>query len=143
MTEGIDDDPRAISPEMAVEQVELSAREYVAAHLVDVGERENSRVSIERRVDLCGRVMQITMHRTVWGKTGAGVLKVEWPANWWQHVKQRFAPRWALRRWPVLMETQAYDAMTYAPELVIRDPDAKGRRYATISTLHPSTETWT
>jgi hypothetical protein len=34
------------------------------------------------------------------------VVVVEWPATWWQHVKQRFAPRWALRRWPVRMDRQ-------------------------------------
>lgn len=23
------------------------------------------------------------------------------PASWWQHLKQRWFPKWALRRWPV------------------------------------------
>ena len=27
--------------------------------------------------------------------------RVECPADWWQHLKQRFAPAWVLRRWPV------------------------------------------
>ncbi len=26
---------------------------------------------------------------------------VKYPADWWQAVKERFAPAWALRHWPV------------------------------------------
>ncbi len=26
----------------------------------------------------------------------------EWPADWWQALKDRWFPQWALRRWPVL-----------------------------------------
>jgi hypothetical protein len=26
---------------------------------------------------------------------------VKYPANWWEAVKERFAPAWALKRWPV------------------------------------------
>lgn len=26
----------------------------------------------------------------------------KWPRDWWQHLKERFAPAWLLRRWPVL-----------------------------------------
>lgn len=25
----------------------------------------------------------------------------EWPANWWEALKERWFPAWALRRWPV------------------------------------------
>lgn len=31
--------------------------------------------------------------------------KVEVPADWWQHLKQRWFPAWALRRWPARMRT--------------------------------------
>ena len=39
------------------------------------------------------------------------------PANWWQHVKQRWFPRWALRRWPVLHTH--YDAAVILPRVPI------------------------
>lgn len=32
-------------------------------------------------------------------------IGVEVPASWWEHVKERFAPRWFLRRWPVVTRT--------------------------------------
>lgn len=31
--------------------------------------------------------------------TGEVVSHYEYPADWWQAVKQRWAPRWAQRRW--------------------------------------------
>jgi hypothetical protein len=32
---------------------------------------------------------------------GERLSRVEWPEDWWQAVKQRFAPSWFLRLWPV------------------------------------------
>ncbi len=37
-------------------------------------------------------------------KTYRKLHTVAWPADWAQAVKQRFAPAWALKRWPVLLE---------------------------------------
>ena len=41
---------------------------------------------------------------------GMGTEKVgcEWPATWWQHLKQRWFPRWALRRWPVRLAKREF-----------------------------------
>ena len=50
---------------------------------------------------------------------GGRVLEV--PANWWQHFKQRWFPRWALKRWPVLMEH--YDAQVVLPKVPVSNPD--------------------
>lgn len=47
------------------------------------------------------------------------LLKV--PANWWQHVKQRFFPHWALKRWPVLY--QVYDAAVILPRVPVVRPE--------------------
>lgn len=33
-------------------------------------------------------------------------FEASWPATWWEHVKQRWFPRWALARWPVKMATK-------------------------------------
>lgn len=43
------------------------------------------------------------------------------PANWWQHFKQRFFPRWALKRWPVLYEV--YDAAVILPRVPLAKPE--------------------
>lgn len=47
------------------------------------------------------------------------LLKV--PANWWQHFKQRWFPRWALKRWPVLYEW--YDAGVVLPQVPVAKPE--------------------
>lgn len=51
-----------------------------------------------------------------------GTLEVSWPASWWQHFKRDFVARrlptlcgWALRRWPVRLTTQRYEASHYLP----------------------------
>ncbi len=40
---------------------------------------------------------------------------VSYPATCWQHLKQRFAPRWLLCRWPVRMETRELNAYALYP----------------------------
>ncbi len=42
------------------------------------------------------------------------------PANWWEHFKQRWFPRWALKRWPVLYEW--HDAGVVLPKVPIGNP---------------------
>ena len=38
---------------------------------------------------------------------GTGMAPIKgsdtWPANWWQALKARFAPRWLLNRYPVIL----------------------------------------
>lgn len=31
---------------------------------------------------------------------------VEYPSDWWQHLKLRWFPQWAVRRWPVVMKRE-------------------------------------
>lgn len=37
----------------------------------------------------------------VFGEKGQDFV-IDYPQDWWQAVKNRFAPRWFLKRWPVL-----------------------------------------
>lgn len=37
-------------------------------------------------------------------------VEVQWPADWWQHFKERWSPEWALRRWPVRYEQRTLEA---------------------------------
>lgn len=39
--------------------------------------------------------------RTYLYGSGKERWRVEYPATWWEHFKQRWFPAWALRRWPV------------------------------------------
>lgn len=39
----------------------------------------------------------------------------EYPKDWWQAFKERWFPKWALRRWPVEMEVIDIDHAIYGP----------------------------
>ena len=39
---------------------------------------------------------------------GRDTAVVQFPRDWWQHFKQRWFPKRALRRWPVLMQDRKY-----------------------------------
>lgn len=55
------------------------------------------------------------------------------PADWWQALKERFAPRWCLRRWPVrYRETRlvTQQARGYLPRLPLNSRD---ERYAVVA----------
>lgn len=38
------------------------------------------------------------------------VCEQRWPADWWEALKQRFAPAWFVQRWPVREAVFAVDA---------------------------------
>ena len=44
---------------------------------------------------------------------------VTYPADWWQAVKQRFAPAWFLARWPV--ELAVWEPFVIYPEIKLPD----------------------
>lgn len=44
--------------------------------------------------------MRIQLRRTVWAKA-LDKHHFDFPTDWKQALKERFAPRWVLRRWPV------------------------------------------
>ncbi len=46
---------------------------------------------------------------------------LEVPASWWDAVKQRFMPNWALRHWPVCLTR--YEARAFLPNVA---PPLKG-----------------
>lgn len=62
---------------------------------------------------------------------------VEYPADWWQAVRARWFPAWALRRWPARMVRIEMDAAAYVPEIRSVYPD-----YYTVSVLNVHEEYW-
>lgn len=66
-------------------------------------------------------ILRIT--QTIWGyKVGERV--VEWPADWWQALKDRWFPRWALARWPVVHARETIEARDLFPHLAV-PPEAR------------------
>lgn len=46
---------------------------------------------------------------------------VSYPATWWQHFKRAWFPKWALRKWPVELESVSFEASAYYPSIQIPD----------------------
>jgi len=42
--------------------------------------------------------------------------EVKYPADWWQAVKERWFPRWAKKRWPVVYIVRVFDAAALYPD---------------------------
>jgi hypothetical protein len=42
---------------------------------------------------------------------------ITYPSDWWQAVKARFCPAWALKRWPVVMTSHTIKAAEVATKL--------------------------
>jgi hypothetical protein len=51
--------------------------------------------------DHARRQMVIQMRHTIYGKPHPEVHVIRFPSDWWQAVKERFAPAWFRDRWPV------------------------------------------
>ncbi len=56
-------------------------------------------------------------------------VEVSYPRDWWQHLKARWFPAWALRRWPVAMTVErvgfSADATALFPEVELFDRGKK------------------
>lgn len=95
-------DPR-YSP---VQLVELQRRSYAAS--IEIDEREAAAISRAVSQDFKseldrGLIRQIRL--SVFGKSHPEKEVVKFPANWRQAVKERFAPKWFLKRNPVRYTT--------------------------------------
>lgn len=63
------------------------------------------------------------------------VAVVQWPATWWDAVKERFRPRW-LRRWfPVWYKEQRVEAYALLPTFDLKIP---GHRTTIVIEKHPA-----
>jgi hypothetical protein len=54
---------------------------------------------------------------------------VRYPADWWQAVKDRWYPAWALSRWPVVYRQITVDAHRTWEHLPVTAPDKWGQSF--------------
>ena len=102
--------------------------------LDDLDARENS-LCIERQLREVERELKIRVTRIVWGLEPVKKHVVSYPANWIEAIKQRFAPKWFTRRWPVKM-TEVFASLeeTY-PEFQQAIPGKQAVMQVTIHNL--------
>ena len=81
---------------VVLEKIKFTVAQQVGQHLLNSMEVDavediiSGNIAYHLRVDLLGREMRSDL-------TDSEYV----PRDWWEHVKERFAPQWFLRRWPV------------------------------------------
>jgi hypothetical protein len=78
---------------------------------------EASDSSLEWHIDQGIRIHFTTA--MVGQKLETPTLTVQYPETWWEHFKQRWLPKWALKRWPVKYKviTETYEVMACYTDL--------------------------
>lgn len=71
-----------------------------------------------------GEVLTISLKQAIWYQE-LHRHPVQTPQDWWEHLKERWFPRWALRRWPVQYEN--YDVILGAlyPQRKLKWPKSR------------------
>ncbi len=87
-----------------IERVTLDLLRVAAQRQIGLNKLAFLRNNLEiyARVDDCNRRLVIElMSHVLAGPTQTVTLTLAVPADWWQAVRERFLPKWWLRRWPV------------------------------------------
>lgn len=58
----------------------------------------------------------------VW-RTDIGKIERIAPRDWWEAIKERFAPKWFTRRWPVRYDEITVECFAIFPELDLISPN--------------------
>lgn len=99
------------------EEIKQAILEKVKLHqMVRLDSHVWEHLKVKQFVDIMVDQIILSFQIALAGET---LLKQEWryPASWWQHLKERWFPRWAKRRWPVQYETIRIDAKAVYPKI--------------------------
>jgi len=69
----------------------------------------------------------VTLEKKMAAYCGSDTIRtVRWPRDWWQAVKERFFPKWLLRRFPVMYKERVFQASLMLPKIVIPKQNLEG-----------------
>jgi len=85
-----------------------------------------------------GRELVAQVH--MWFATRKHVERVQWPTDWWEAVKERFAPRWARERWPVRYTAKELDARAIWPSFPYPAEWGKAVQFVEVRNIDPLEE---
>jgi len=90
---------------------------------------EHARVGIQLAHDARGFAFEdnggLSLYMGIAAKLYSSLLdtaSVSYPADWWQAVKERWFPKWAISRWPVRYTTKTFEAKQYLPSCIKVSP---------------------
>lgn len=95
--------------------LELVLRDYVSALALDIPCLKSGTAKVDYIKETAAHIARLVVPLLT--KDGPPVV-VSWPADWWQHFKLRWAPRWFLGRWPVQYESRTLTPRAVFPDLI-------------------------
>lgn len=109
-----------------IEEVALTRLKFAGQTWIDRLLLEESALGLDRIVKMEAERLTMTVVSNVLAEH-LGAEAVSFPADWWQGVKARWFPAWALKRWPVQRRTIKLDAYELHPRLRVADGDRHPR----------------
>lgn len=77
---------------------------------------DSDQVEMQGALDVAQRVCRARVNAFV-ASSHVGGYMFRAPLNWWEAVKERFAPEWFLNRWPVEYRTEDIDVFALYPRV--------------------------
>ena len=108
---------------MSNSTVTVKQLEFVSSYAASVVSRQQLKYAVDAHAHLAaevdGLVIRLVAH--VAGEKSAEPTVVRYPADWWEAVKQRFAPVWVTKRWPVKFNEHTMRHMITYPNVPCKD----------------------
>jgi hypothetical protein len=110
-----------ISCDVTMKHIRLEVKRFMAEQRFDEGAYLGN-LRMESFYDHAAQAMVLRTLQRVASKK-LDVKTVRFPSDWWQAVKRRFFPAWALAKWPVQYTEVTMEANAYMPDICIPDHD--------------------
>lgn len=94
-------------------QIEFQWKQFVASQALSYPELVNARVNVHEPANMLGLVVQL---HTYIASRDRKSETIRYPRDWWEALKQRWFPAWALRRWPAIIVEHTFTAYDVYPE---------------------------
>jgi len=124
---------------VTLERLQVYARHYVShereQEWLKTLPQGNWSVRVDQLIDVPGLV--VTMIGILWAETQTH--EVHYPRDWWEAVRERWAPAWWLTRWPVQYQHWVVDARRGWKNL--RVPEDWGQPYTVLHVQKPWRDT--
>lgn len=105
-----------ITGSLSIERIRLEARRFLCEQRIDINELGPIKLRmIEEEI---GRRFVVQLQQAVASRK-YDVKTVRFPADWRQAFKERWFPKWALKRWPVKYQEVTMEANAYYPDIQI------------------------
>lgn len=117
------------APYPFIEEFSLEKQKYMARHRQDSIAEE--RIKRDGQFDIFEDAVRQELVRSlmleVWRESDKEVCVGEAPSDWWQAVKERFAPAWFKRKWPVQKTKFTAKASFHYPNYSPKMPEEEHR----------------